>query len=1090
MAQDPRSQSTAVPDLQRALRHVEEQLRSLILHNADGILIIDAHGLVRFANPAAAALLLCPSDELLGQPFGYPIVLDEATEIDVLRSGAQPGSAEMRVMETIWEGELAFVASLRDTTERQLAAAQIKRLSRANAVLAEINAAVARERTRAALFDEVCRIAVEVGEYPLAWIGAVNEDNESLRPVVARGTDQQDLDQLSLWTDEQWGRLPEISAAVHSQRLVVSPASTAEYAAGYASFAAWAAVPLLIQGRVLSVLLVHVTRREFLDQTEQNLLEQVGLNVSYALENIERETTRQQMQAALQAGHERYRTLVSNAPIAIYRTTPGPQGHFLMVNPTLCAMLDYTEQELLLLTAAEMYQDPRERMVFSEAVLHAGHVTNMELRLRRKDGALFWGSVSARVVAEDDGNVAYFDCIMEDITARKQTEQQLHEASQHLQAIIQASPLAIIELDIQGRVKFWNPAAERLFGWQAAEVLGQLNPIVPPEKLSEFLDEHQKVMRGELDLPTEVRRTRRDGQSIDLLVSRAPLFDEHGVPVAGVAIFADITARKQTEIAEREQRALAEALHSTAKALSSTLNLEEVLDRVLEYVGRIVPYDNASILLIDDGLARCVRLRGHLSHMAAESIHLMHLPVDQTEDLRYVAQTGEALIIADVHEYAAWSRLPGLEWIHAHLSAPLTIRGKVVGFLNLDSAQIDFFTPNHAEQLRTFADQVAVALENAQLYDRVQRYAEELETRVADRTAELDRERQRLRAILDTAGEGILFTDRAGKIEYLNPAMEQLTGYASAEVMGMSPGLWRSGRTPGPVYTELWRAILHGEVWHGEVVNRRKDGTLYDAALIVAPLVVGDSISGFVAITRDITRQKELDRLKDQFVANVSHELRTPLTNIKLYAGLLQLAGSDKQPHYLQTLQREVKRLEGLIENLLSIARLDMGQPVVEFEAIDVNDLARQLLYDRARLINERGLTARAALAVDVPSAWANLNFVAQILANLVTNATQYTPPGGHINISTARQVQQNQLWITLTVQDTGPGINDADLPRLFDRFYRGEVGRRSGTAGTGLGLAICRDLAEKMGGRITVASDSGRGAAFTVWLKPAEEQA
>jgi signal transduction histidine kinase len=124
-----------------------------------------------------------------------------------------------------------------------------------------------------------------------------------------------------------------------------------------------------------------------------------------------------------------------------------------------------------------------------------------------------------------------------------------------------------------------------------------------------------------------------------------------------------------------------------------------------------------------------------------------------------------------------------------------------------------------------------------------------------------------------------------------------------------------------------------------------------------------------------------------------------------------------------------------------------------------------------------------------VPPAWASAPFVSQILSNLVTNATQYTPPGGRIVVSTARRIDHDQVWTTFTVKDTGPGINAADLPRLFERFFRGEAGRRSGAPGTGLGLAICRDLADKLDGRLTVESQPGQGAAFTVWLIPVEAQ-
>jgi PAS domain S-box-containing protein len=410
----------------------------------------------------------------------------------------------------------------------------------------------------------------------------------------------------------------------------------------------------------------------------------------------------------------------------------------------------------------------------------------------------------------------------------------------------------------------------------------------------------------------------------------------------------------------------------------------------------------------------------------------------------------------------------------------------VVGYLSLESASPGFFTPQHAGQLQSFAAQAAVAIENAQLYQQTHRYAEELEARVLERTLELEREQQRLRAILDTAGEGIFFTDRRGTIEYINPAMERLTGYSSAEVLGHNPNIWRSGRTPAAVFSALWHTILRGEAWQGEVVNRRKDETLYDAALLVAPLVQGDKqISGFVAIARDITRQKELDRLKDQFVANVSHELHTPLTNVKLHVNLLENGAAAKRDQYLQTLSREVQRLEALIENLLSLSRLEMGKSAIMLGPIDLNHSVNQLAYDRRALIAESGLRMETQLDQHLPLAQADDRLVSQILSNLMTNAMHYTPPGGQVTLSTALRQQDDEPWITVSVTDTGPGISAQDLPHLFKRFYRGEVGRRSGAPGTGLGLAICHDIALKLNGHITVDSQPGRGAAFTVWLRP-----
>jgi two-component system phosphate regulon sensor histidine kinase PhoR len=449
--------------------------------------------------------------------------------------------------------------------------------------------------------------------------------------------------------------------------------------------------------------------------------------------------------------------------------------------------------------------------------------------------------------------------------------------------------------------------------------------------------------------------------------------------------------------------------------------------------------------------------------------------------------TGQASIVANVHDYAEWVMLPRFEWVGSHAGAPIRARGQIVGFLNLYSQTVDFFTPQHAHNLQAFADQAGVAIQNSQLYEQVQRYAAELEERVAQRTAELERERQRLQAILDTAGEGIVFTDVNGTIEYVNPALERLTGYMAAQALGQTPRLWSSSRTPVATYDQMWQTILHGDVWRGEVINRHQAGSLYDAALIIAPLLdARQQIIGFVALQRDITRQKELDRLKDQFVANVSHELRTPLANVKLYLNMLERGKPEKRDQYLQTLLRESSRLEHLIENLLSISRLDMRQLPIELMPTDVNQLIAQLVFDRSALITERGLLLENRPAADLPPAQADPALVIQIMSNLITNATHYTPPGGLITLGTARQQRGDREWVTLTVKDTGPGITAKDSPHLFERFYRGEAGRKSGTPGTGLGLAICREIAGQLGGGITVDSQPGYGAAFTVWLRPA----
>jgi signal transduction histidine kinase len=233
-------------------------------------------------------------------------------------------------------------------------------------------------------------------------------------------------------------------------------------------------------------------------------------------------------------------------------------------------------------------------------------------------------------------------------------------------------------------------------------------------------------------------------------------------------------------------------------------------------------------------------------------------------------------------------------------------------------------------------------------------------------------------------------------------------------------------------------------------------------------------------------RLTELDRLKDQFVSNVSHELRTPLANVKLYLQLLDRGRPDKRADYLQTLLRETRRLEKLIEDLLELSQLDLGVSAFHLEPADVNYLTAELVQDRILMADNRGLVIDCQLTTEPLLALIDPARFTQVVSNLMTNAINYTPSGGLVTVSTALQPKAETPWVTVTVRNTGTGIPAQEVPYLFDRFFRGRVSREASVPGTGLGLAICKEIVEQMGGRVTVESQPGEGAAFTVWLTPA----
>jgi PAS domain S-box-containing protein len=227
-----------------------------------------------------------------------------------------------------------------------------------------------------------------------------------------------------------------------------------------------------------------------------------------------------------------------------------------------------------------------------------------------------------------------------------------------------------------------------------------------------------------------------------------------------------------------------------------------------------------------------------------------------------------------------------------------------------------------------------------------------------------------------------------------------------------------------------------------------------------------------------------LTLIKDEFVSNVSHELRTPITNIKLHLHLLT-ARPGKRDKYMATLERETLRLENLVENLLYVSRLDQNRIDFTLIRLDLNKLIETYIADRTPVARDRGLTLTLEAARKLPPIQADPGQLGQVISVLLTNAINYTPEGGRVTVSTHGHRFEEEQWAGFSVSDTGPGIPSEEQERLFERFFRGQAGRKSGTPGTGLGLAIAREIVERHGGRIEVASagEDGNGTMFTVWL-------
>jgi PAS domain S-box-containing protein len=346
---------------------------------------------------------------------------------------------------------------------------------------------------------------------------------------------------------------------------------------------------------------------------------------------------------------------------------------------------------------------------------------------------------------------------------------------------------------------------------------------------------------------------------------------------------------------------------------------------------------------------------------------------------------------------------------------------------------------------------------------------------------ELKASEERYRDLFENANDGIYILDRAGRIVSFNRKAEELTGYTVEEVRGQSYTLFLP---PGPERKKARRAFLknmRGQPDKTELTIIRKDGREVILELSTRPIWQGGQIVGIQGIGRDITERKELERLKSDFISTVSHELRTPLTSIKGYVDLV-LAGdvgplTPEQKEFLTIVSQNTTRLTELINDLLEIERLESGK--IEFEFAEL-DLA-EVLENVARSLHVNAEQKGLEFLTEIPSGLkvrGDRERLAQVFLNLLSNAIKYTPAG-----TVELRAHQEDDAVVVEVRDTGIGLSESDLQKLFQKFFRSDNPYVRKVSGTGLGLSIAKAIVERHGGTITVTSQLGQGSTFTVRL-------
>jgi PAS domain S-box-containing protein len=855
-------------------------------------------------------------------------------------------------------------------------------------------------------------------------------------------------------------------------------------------------VPLWRGHRALGFLgLDAVQKQELWSEDHRRLLRMVGDMFTNSL-------LRRQMEAALKESQERLQFAIDGANLGIW--------DWNLTNDTVvyterwASMLGYDLYELdpsldawtkLLHPEDEpvVYQRLNDHLTGQEAYYSSEH------RLRAKDGTWRWVLDRGQVMERDANGVpTRMAGTHMDITDRKRAESELSRYRQRLEdlvrqrtaelrtseeryrAVVEQAQEGILLLDRHGRVVEWNRRLEAITGLARAEVFDR--PLWENPELVRALSVKdaaalatgvQQLISGNGYTPGDTALPSSAGQGATRTWRVEYASPEHHTQ--------EVAAPRMLSLQSFPVRLTQDQLLGVlvADVTSETQALEAAQESQRRYTALFEHANDAVFILDLEGQPIAVNQRAHdlLGYEAGELLGLgfQDLVVPQEQD--YARRR-----IADLLEKR---------------SLPLYQRR----FLAKDGTVIP------AEiNVSVVANKVG---EPAQ----IQSIVRDLRPRLM-----IDAQMRLQATALAAVSDGVIITNVDGVIEWVNSAFAELTGYTGEEVVGATTNLLKSGQHDAAFYKELWETILSGREWRSEMVNRRKDGTLYSELNSITPMLgPNGEILHFISVKRDITETKELQRqvlaereqlaervaertadlnranaelaralrAKDEFLASMSHELRTPLSAILGYSEVLKMqhrgALNENQMRFVDSIEKSGQHLLNLINDILDLSKIEAGKLDLTFETVRVAEVAQTSLMFVKQMARKKRIQVHLDIADHVDAVRADRRRLKQALVNLLSNAVKFTPEGGKVGLDVRADIEPPQL--VFTVWDTGIGIAESDLGKLFKPFEQIDSRLSRCYAGTGLGLAMVARLADLHGGGVRVESELGAGSRFSLML-------
>lgn len=809
-------------------------------------------------------------------------------------------------------------------------------------------------------------------------------------------------------------------------------------------------------------------------------------------------TIRKKAEIAFKESEEKYEIIIQSAADMI--VIIDKLGNIQFVNDRIEKMLGYFPKDVIGSSFTNFI--PRKEIpaylkkltqVFVEK-----EVKNFVTQINHKDGYPVDVEISGNLFRQSGKTLAIGN--VRDISFRKKAEKtiednrnKLEQYAEQLELAMVASEAGLWDWNIETGEVFFSERWCNMLGYEISEVEPNIisweNKIHPDDKKMSInaLSDHIKGKNPLYQTEHRIKTAFGEWKWI-LNTGRVTKRDKSGKALRVVGTHIDISERKKNEKKLESNEKYLKTINQFATSVLKHNSINDIVWEVVHLTIKELGFVDCIIYLFDDDKKYLIQRSAYGSKQSKSDTINNPIEIPFGEGIvGSVAKTGIPELIPDTSKDPRY--IVDDQYRYSELAVPIIADGEVIGVIDTEHPEKNFYNEEHLERLETISGLVSSRIKNAINQEKLALAQVSL---------------SKLSTAIEQSPLSVMITDVNGFIEFVNPAFIETTGYSMEDSIGKKTSMLNSGDHPQSLYAEMWKTINEGKKWIGELINKRKNGEKFWVLNSISPIRNNEGvITNFVAMHADISAHKKLERdliiakenaeeankAKSEFLANMSHEIRTPMNAILGFSeALYHKLDSSQHKKMIKSVLSSGNLLLSLLNDILDLSKIEAGKLEISTQPVDLRNILQDIKLLFTDKAHKKGLEINSHVVNDFPDVIELDEIrIKQVIFNLVGNAIKFTHKG-YVNIKADFiNRKSNKGDLIIEVKDTGIGIPKSQQEIIFEVFRQqsGQSNRKYG--GAGLGLAISKRLVEKMNGNIEVSSEINKGSNFKIRIPKIE---